>query len=287
MAWFGAAYAYEDPKYFDTRNRTKYFGSSDTQSAQQLTDSLGGQQNAQQVGAQTYANAQGNALGLANSARGGRGNSMARSAMLQAPEARQQATQAQYGQQQANFQAAQQSQDFESQRRAAHEARVLGEYKAGNEDALNQQRSTNNIIDAIGGMAQAASMSDERTKRVIPKPEKASPSVIIMIGQGEHEHAMGLDDDDAGDDALDAMRAVEPSTYEYKDEFKGMPGAGGGEYTGIMAQDLEKTPAGKGAVAMGPDGLRRVDGAKLAALNTAALSRVVKDVDKLKGARRA
>ena len=299
MAWFGAAYATEDPRYLDYRNRTQYFGGSDTQAAQALNQQLGGQQNAQAVGAQAMQQAQANAMGMANTARGGRGNALARSAMLQAPQSRQMATQAQYQQQQANFQNAQNAQEFEAGRRAAVEGQNLGKFTAQNEDVLRQQRETNNTIHALGGIMEAVggagAMSDKRSKNVLGGKVAQTPGVVIMIGCGEYEHAMGMGDDesdddddesDAGNDAVDAMRELEPANFEYKDEFKGEPGAGDGEYTGIMAQDLEKTPAGRGTVTRRPDGMRQVDGAKLATLNSAALSKVVKDVDKLKGAKR-
>jgi hypothetical protein len=294
MAWFGAAYATQDG--YQSRPT---FSDTEAQAAQSLNQGIGGQQNAALAGQQVQQNAQSNALGLAASQRGGRGNAMARSAMMQAPQARQAGLQAQYQAQQSNFRNASQAQDFEAQRRSVIEQEQLGLYQKDNNDALRQMRSTNNDIAAVNGIIGAVTgstgggggkaMSDSRTKNVLGKRGKDSPQVVIMIGAGDHE--MGWDDDDdedddAGDDAVNAMRELEPAQFEYKDEFKGAPGAGSGEYTGIMAQDLEKTPAGRGTVAMGPDGMRRVDGAKLSTLNSAALSRLVKDVDKLKGAKR-
>jgi hypothetical protein len=291
---FRAAYARDDTANFDYRNRTKFFGGqNDATAAQQLNQELGGQQDAAALGQQTADSAQGNAIGLANSARGGRGNTMMRSAMMQAPAARQAGVQQQYATQQANFQGAQGVQGYESARRDSVEEANLGHFRTGNNDALRQQRETNGTIETLGGImgaVGAAAASDERMKNVLGggKRDASSAPVIIMIGGNGLSH---FDDDEeedeAGEDAVDAMRALEPQNFEYKDEFKGAPGAGDGEYTGIMAQDLEKTPAGKGTVALGPDGMRRVDGAKLSTLNSAALSKVVKDIDKLKGAKRA
>lgn len=340
MAWFGAAYAYDQPTSGPGDNytdRTQFFGNSDTQAAQQLNQANGGQVDPNQVGQQTQYQAQANALGLANSARGGRGNYMARSAMLQAPQAQQAGLQAQYAQQQANYQNAAQAQQFEQQRRAGVEGRALEDWRKGHNDALRQMRDTNNTFRAVNGImslgmsagqggAQGAQVdnqaaqsdsigggaspddngayasdyttSDARTKQLLKsgKLGPPSPSIIIMIGHGDHEHAGGDEDDDepdddnfneqeAGDDATDAMRALHPANFQYKPEFRGAPGAGNGKYTGIMAQDLEKTPAGKSAVSTGPDGMKRVDGAKLATLNSAALSQVIKDMDRLKEAR--
>lgn len=295
MALFTAATAYDNPKYTDFRDRTKYFGESDTAAAQRLSAAMGGQQDPNAAYWGTYGQAQNNALGLANTARGGRGTAtMQRSAMLQAPQARQQALQSQYQAQQANYQSSAAAQDFEANRRAVAEGQSLGEWKKSNADEERQRQDTNNSIAAVNGIMSAvggAAMSDSRTKSALSRRGSDSPQVVIMIGCGEHEHGGypgGEDgeDDEAGDDALEAMRELEPSNFEYKDEFKGAPGAGDGEYTGIMAQDLERTPAGRGTVATGPDGMKRVDGAKLSTLNSAALSRLVKDVDKLKGAKR-
>lgn len=293
MAWLGAATAYEDPKYTNYTDRTKYFGESDTAAAQRLSIAMGGQQDPNATYQRTYQQAQGNSLGLANTARGGRGTAtMQRSAMLQAPQARQQATQAQYGAQQANYQNAAAAQDFEGNRRAVAEGQSLDTWKKDNAGQERQREDTNSDIAAVNGILSAvsgAAMSDKRSKNVLGARGAMSPQVVIMIGGGDHEYGLDSgdeDDDEAGDDAVDAMRELEPANFEYKDEFKGAPGAGSGEYTGIMAQDLEKTPAGRGAVSTGPDGMKRVDGAKLSTLNSAALSKVVKDVDKLKGAKR-
>lgn len=341
MGWFGASYAYTDPSQFDYTNRTDFFGSSDTQAAQQLNQANGGQVNAQQVGDQTAYNAQANAIGLANSARGGRGNYMMRSAMLQAPQAQQQGNQAAYAQQQANFQNAAAAQNFEQQRRAMVEGQTLNQQRADHNQALRQMQDSNNQFRAANavmslgmnaagtkadngdtgasasadsssnaGMADSAgaypsdyTASDARMKRLLKKQALSSPSVIIMIGHGDHSPSSMGDDDEpdddeqgaepntsqskaAGADALNAMRALKPANFEYKPQFQGAPGAGDGQYTGIMAQDLQKTPAGASAVSTGPDGMKRVDGAKLATLNSAALSQLTKDVDRLKGAKR-
>ncbi len=55
---------------------------------------------------------------------------------------------------------------------------------------------------------------------------------------------------------LDKQQAYE---YEYKDQYKGLPGAGEGRYVSPMAQDLAKTELGKSMVQKGPDGKLVVD----------------------------
>lgn len=56
----------------------------------------------------------------------------------------------------------------------------------------------------------------------------------------------------SGGDALDFVRGMRPSTYEYKEGH----GQKTGQTAGLMAQDLERIP---GAVAEGGDGYKRVD----------------------------
>lgn len=66
------------------------------------------------------------------------------------------------------------------------------------------------------------------------------------------------------------MDSVSPATYAYKNPSQiGMPP---GLHTGVMAQDLEKTPAGKGAVTTGPDGKKMVDYGQLGGVMTASLA---------------
>jgi hypothetical protein len=56
------------------------------------------------------------------------------------------------------------------------------------------------------------------------------------------------------------LDAIKPYSFEYKDEYKNMPGAGREKYLGIMAQDLEKSGAvGKSMVHHSPEGIKQVD----------------------------
>lgn len=64
------------------------------------------------------------------------------------------------------------------------------------------------------------------------------------------------------------LRPARGYTYNYIDPAR----HGAGPQLGVMAQDLERTPAGRYAVDTGPDGLKRVDTGKLTMVNTAALS---------------
>ena len=80
----------------------------------------------------------------------------------------------------------------------------------------------------------------------------------------------------------EAVRAVENTpgySYDYKnpDEM----GAEPGRQYGVMAQDLEKTPAGRSVVTRTPDGRRMVDTSRLTMVNTAALNAMQRHIDEL------
>lgn len=64
-------------------------------------------------------------------------------------------------------------------------------------------------------------------------------------------------------------------SYEYKDPQR----HGTGRHYGPMAQDLEKTPAGKSVVHEGPDGKKMVDTSRLSLVNTAAINAQQKKLD--------
>lgn len=81
--------------------------------------------------------------------------------------------------------------------------------------------------------------------------------------------------------AMDVFRKTPGYSYEYKHGMMGAPGTAPGKHFGPMAQDLEKTPAGKSVVKPGPDGMKRVDTSRLALLQSAALHDIVKRLDKM------
>lgn len=90
---------------------------------------------------------------------------------------------------------------------------------------MNQQAEQayrGQALGAISGIGQtAAALSDETMKKDI-KPANASKDLEAFVG------------------------ALKSYDYKYKDPSK--PGAGKGEHTGVMAQDLEKSDIGKQAV---------------------------------------
>lgn len=108
------------------------------------------------------------------------------------------------------------------------------------------------MLGAAGGVAGlAASLSDRRAKK--------------NIADGEEE----------ADELVKALRA---KTWEYRDPEQ--PGAGPGRFLGGMAQDIEKTRAGKAIVRDTPRG-KMIDGGRLAAALAAAMPGIDKRISKL------
>lgn len=71
-------------------------------------------------------------------------------------------------------------------------------------------------------------------------------------------------------------------SWKYKNPEK----HGNGRHTGAMAQDLERTKNFRGVVSTGPDGVKMVDGARLAMAHHGALADMQKQIDRLKKASR-
>lgn len=80
---------------------------------------------------------------------------------------------------------------------------------------------------------------------------------------------------DGSDDVAEFLNSLKPYAYKYKDE-----GNGKGPQVGVMAQDLEKSKAGRQAVVNTPHG-KMVDGAKLAGALAASLAKMHKRVEDL------
>lgn len=97
--------------------------------------------------------------------------------------------------------------------------------------AAGAPTSGEQILGGIGGLASLKTLSDRRAKTDIRSGDR---------------------------DAEALMRSLKSKRFRYKDERYGK-----GEQVGIMAQDLERTRAGRAAVIDTPHG-KMVDGAKLA-----------------------
>lgn len=75
------------------------------------------------------------------------------------------------------------------------------------------------------------------------------------------------------------------SAYYYKDP--NAPGAESGQHFGPMAQELEKTPAGRSVVRQMPDGKKGIDTGRLALLNASETAQQRREIDALKNERAA
>lgn len=90
--------------------------------------------------------------------------------------------------------------------------------------------------------------------------------------------------DEREKEAIEAIGETPGYSYDYKDPDA--MGAAPGRQFGVMAQDLEKTPAGRSTVREQPDGTKMVDTSRLTMVNTAALNaleRKVAEIDKRYG----
>lgn len=86
--------------------------------------------------------------------------------------------------------------------------------------------------------------------------------------------------------ASEAVSKAPGYSFRYKDPERNGDASeyeGDGEFYGVMAQDLEKTPVGRSTVKRAPDGTKMVDTSRLSLVNTAAIQELQEEVDRLKG----
>lgn len=117
----------------------------------------------------------------------------------------------------------------------------------------NADRSSKTAGGLVNGLFGAVAMSDERAK------------TNVKDGTG---------------DAQAMLDSISAKTYEYKDPSQ--PGAGDGQHTSPMAQDLEKTPMGASMVQDTPDG-KVVDYGKGFGALMAGMAALNKRFDALEG----
>jgi hypothetical protein len=85
--------------------------------------------------------------------------------------------------------------------------------------------------------------------------------------------------DEREKEAVETVENAPAYSYNYTDPDA--MGAAPGRQFGIMAQDLEKTPAGRSVVKQGPNGAKMVDTSRLTMVNTAALNGMQKHINEL------
>lgn len=113
-------------------------------------------------------------------------------------------------------------------------------------------------------------VSDERSKQKI-----ASLSDALMRSQAAMYNAPSP--------IQETLRTTQPYAFNYKPGYGEDPGQ---RHVGIMAQDLEKTPAGSTLVKEGPKG-KMIDGKQAVGFNLAAAADLQKQIDALKAERMA
>src|SRR6185295_18479686 len=109
-----------------------------------------------------------------------------------------------------------------------------------------------------GGLSM---LSDERSKQRIKELEDVNAQYQAVLG-GEPATAGVLES---------AYQQPTANTYEYKNP--GAPGAAPGRQSGPMAQELEGIP---GVVRPGPDGMKRVDPARLTMTNASQIGNLTR-----------
>ena len=87
-----------------------------------------------------------------------------------------------------------------------------------------------------------------------------------------------------GQDAVEQfLDRLSPWSYNYKDP--GSPGQTPGRHVGVMAQELEQTPAGAQLITQAPDGTKMVDYSKAGPVMMASLAHLNKRLEAIEGGR--
>jgi hypothetical protein len=129
--------------------------------------------------------------------------------------------------------------------------------------------SRQNAISAYGGVTPEGSFLDKWGGAI-------SGAAAIAAKKSDRRLKTDIKPGDArANEALEGLKAY---VYRYKDPKR----YGDGEQLGVMAQDLEDAGLDH-VVREGPDGMKQLDGAELAATNTAMLAALARRVSKLEG----
>jgi hypothetical protein len=112
------------------------------------------------------------------------------------------------------------------------------------------------------------------------QPQMANPPTTDTLERLKQIAAM---DQQRGLDSVSGPGAVQMAQqapgYSFQYKSPGQPGMPPGQQYGVMAQDLEKTPAGRSVVQEGSDGVKRIDTPRLTMQNTAAIGELANRID--------
>ena len=207
-----------------------------------------------------------------------------RSAMGQAASARGGAMQQQAAQRQA------QSQGVQAQQQAAGQAATMR--------AQEQQAATSQYQNALQAQQQAEMMrqlqmgqqqlgyQQNETQRFGARSQAQQGGLGNIMGAAMGAASLFSDEraktnvHDAERDVAEMFQALRAKRFEYK------PGYGdAGEHMGVMAQDLERTPAGRTLVEHDAEGMRRIDPQRALMSLLAAGADIYDRLRKLEGGR--
>jgi hypothetical protein len=152
----------------------------------------------------------------------------------------------------------------------------LANAQAGQQGGIAYEQDRTNRFNAAAGQPTAGGRLLGGALGLMEANMKAGSAAAASDIRAKENIAPG------GKEADAFMSSVSPSSWEYKAEHKGRPEAGAGRYLGVMAQDLERTPAGKAAVTDTANG-KVVDFGKLGGIMTAALARLHERLGKVEG----
>jgi len=141
-------------------------------------------------------------------------------------------------------------------------------------NAKGKQEATGGLMTAAGGLL---AMSDMRAKQDIRRvsPEDARLSAALDRIRSEQVSAI---------QSRENLAPVQPSTFRYKPEDAARMGTDTGLREGVMAQDLQRSPAYQAAVVPTPQGLA-LDKDRLLQVNTAELGGLDKRMRELEAAK--
>lgn len=129
-------------------------------------------------------------------------------------------------------------------------------------------------------LAQGVDFNDQaRTDKWIDRALGLAGTLAVAYGSAASDRRVKT--------AVSPMRGVAADlrkTMGYAWNYKDPKKHGEGRHTGAMAQDLEKSKNFRGAVSTGPDGVKMVDGVRLAMAHHGVLADMQKQIDRLKKA---
>jgi len=128
------------------------------------------------------------------------------------------------------------------------------------------------MMGMIGGMMGGGGQKKEPPKFEAYQP---SPELTRLQEIARENQSRGLQ-------APAVQMAQQAPGYSFQYRNPSAQGAAPGQQFGVMAQDLERTPAGRSIVVQQPNGTKMVDTGRLSMQNTAAIGELGNEIEQLK-----